>query len=159
MFDAVAAILRRWRHLPSVGFIEDYHAHPSYIAAVAASIERFWQAHGRAGHLLISFHGLPDASRRLGDPYAARCAASARLIAQHLGLGDDGWQLVYQSRFGWGQWLKPYCLEVLKALPARGIREVDVVCPGFAVDCLETLEEIGVTNKTAFLRAGACVTG
>lgn len=154
VFDAVAAELGRWRALPDVGFIRDYHAHPSYIAAIAASIEHHWREHGRNGLLLMSFHGLPERSRELGDPYYDQCQTSARLIAERLGLEEGSWQVVFQSRFGPAKWLQPYCIDTLKELPGRGIRAVDVVCPGFAVDCLETLEEIAIANKEAFLAAG-----
>jgi ferrochelatase len=154
VFDAVASVLSLWRAVPDIGFIRDYHAHPGYIAAVADSIERFWRDNGRSGFLLLSFHGLPERSRQLGDPYYEQCRTSARLIAQRLNLEDNAWQLVFQSRFGTARWLQPYCIDVLKELPSRGVRDVDVVCPGFAVDCLETLEEIGITNRQAFIEAG-----
>ena len=153
-FDAVAAALTRRRRVPELQFVSDYFAHPSYIAALAERILEFWRVRGRARFLLMSFHGLPERSRELGDPYHEQCQASARLIARHLGLEDGAWQVAFQSRFGPARWLKPYCIDVLRALPQQGIREVDVVCPGFAVDCLETLEEIGIVNQAAFLRAG-----
>jgi ferrochelatase len=102
----------------------------------------------------MSLHGLPERTRQQGDPYYDQCQTSGRAIARALGLGETDWELVFQSRFGAERWLQPYCVEVLKQLPARGIAEVDVVCPGFAVDCLETLEEIGIANKEVFLKAG-----
>ncbi len=154
VFDAVAAALSRWRAVPEFHFVRDYHGHPGYIAAVADSIERYWRENGRGGFLLFSFHGLPERSRALGDPYYEQCRTSARLIVQRLGLADDAWQLVFQSRFGPARWLQPYCVDVLGELPSRGVREVDVVCPGFAVDCLETLEEIAIANKAVFMEAG-----
>ncbi len=153
-FDAAASALTRWRRVPEVHFVSDYFDHPSYIAAMADRIERFWRENGRGSFLLMSFHGLPERSRDLGDPYYEQCHASARLIAERLKLDNDAWQVVFQSRFGPTRWLSPYCIDVLKELPHRGIRDVDVACPGFAVDCLETLEEIGITNKKAFLEAG-----
>ncbi|MDD5036307.1 MAG: ferrochelatase, partial [Methylococcaceae bacterium] len=124
------------------------------IDAVCSSIAQFWQDHGRASLLVMSFHGLPERSRRLGDPYYQHCQTSARLIAKRLGLADDDWKLAFQSRFGKAEWIKPYCVELLKALPGEGVKAVDVVCPGFAVDCLETLEEIAIANRKVFLAAG-----
>ncbi|HEB77629.1 MAG TPA: ferrochelatase [Methylothermaceae bacterium] len=154
VFDQVCQFLARRPYQPSFCFRSDYHDEPAYIRAVAASIHDFWQTQGRPQKLLMSFHGLPEKSRRQGDPYYDQCRTSARLIAQALGLADNAWQLVFQSRFGFARWLEPHCLDVLKQLPGQGIREVDVVCPGFAVDCLETLEEIARTNREVFLEAG-----
>jgi ferrochelatase len=154
VFEAVTRAVGRWRHTPELRFIGDYHDHPGYIKAIADSIRRYWEANGRSGLLLLSFHGLPEKSRRLGDPYYDQCQASARLIAQALELADGEWQVVFQSRFGPARWLQPYCVDVLKALPGRGRKEVDVVCPGFAVDCLETLEEIAIANRAVFMEAG-----
>lgn len=154
VFDAVADVLKRWRAVPDIRFIRDYHDHPNYIAAVADSIQAYWEAHGRNGLLLFSFHGLPERSRELGDPYYDQCQTSARLIAERLGLEDGASQVVFQSRFGPAKWLRPYCVETLKALPSRGVKVVDVVCPGFAVDCLETLEEIAIANREVFMAAG-----
>lgn len=154
VFDAVAAVLARRRHVPEMAFVSDYHDHPAYIEAVAAGIENHWREHGRGKYLLLSYHGLPDRSRKQGDPYYDQCCAGARLIAERLGLPENAWKLVFQSRFGAERWLQPYCSEVLKELPGQGVREVDVVCPGFAVDCLETLEEIAIANREVFLHAG-----
>lgn len=154
VFDAIEAVMRNWRHIPSWQFISDYHAHDAYIDAVAGSVAAFWLNHGRNHLLVISFHGLPAKLTELGDPYYSQCLKSATLIARRLALGEDEWRLVFQSRFGKAEWLKPYCVDVLKELPAQGKKEVDVVCPGFAVDCLETLEEIAITNKEVFLAAG-----
>jgi ferrochelatase len=154
VFDAVASVFARWRYVPEVHFVSHYFDHPAYIAAVAESIRQFWREQGRSGYLLMSFHGLPERSRELGDPYYDQCHATACLIARRLDLQENAWRLVFQSRFGPARWLQPYCIDVLKDLPQRGVREVDVVCPGFAVDCLETLEEIGIANKKAFMEAG-----
>jgi len=154
VFDAVASVLKSWRHVPEIRFVSDYHDYPAYIRAAAKRIEYFWRDNGRSEFLLISFHGLPERSRVLGDPYYEQCHTTAKLIADELQLSNDAWQLVFQSRFGLGRWLQPYCIDVLKSLPQRGFREVDVACPGFAVDCLETLEEIGITNKEVFKEAG-----
>ena len=154
VFDRFVALLGERSCQPSFCFRSDYHAEPAYVEAVAARIRDFWQTHGRPQKLLMSFHGLPEKSRRQGDPYYDQCCTSAALIARALELRASEWQLVFQSRFGPARWLGPYCVEVLRQLPAQGIREVDVVCPGFAVDCLETLEEIARTNQAVFLEAG-----
>ncbi len=154
VFDKIGEVLSRWPQQPSFYFLADYHAQAAYIDAVADSIGRFWEQYGRPQRLLISFHGLPEKSRSQGDPYYEQCLTSGRLIAEKLELSQSEWQLVFQSRFGPTKWLQPYCVEVLSNLPARGITNVDVVCPGFAVDCLETLEEIAQTNRDIFLAAG-----
>jgi protoporphyrin/coproporphyrin ferrochelatase len=154
IFDAVSDALRRWRHVPELGFVSDYHDDRRYIAAVGAGIRQHWEAHGKAEMLLMSFHGLPERSRALGDPYHEQCLRTGQLVAEFLGLEENAWKIVFQSRFGPAQWIKPYCVEVLKALPDEGVKSVDVVCPGFAVDCLETLEEIAIANREIFLEAG-----
>jgi ferrochelatase len=154
IFDRAALVLRAWRHLPNLRFISDYHQNEAYIAAVCDSIADFWRDNGKAPLLLMSFHGLPERNTALGDPYYTQCQASARLIAARLGLAAGEWRLVFQSRFGPAQWLKPYCVDTLQALPGEGVKAVDVVCPGFAVDCLETLEEIAIANREVFKAAG-----
>ncbi len=154
VFDRFVALLGERSCQPSFCFRSDYHAEPAYVEAVAARIRDFWQTHGRPQKLLMSFHGLPEKSRRQGDPYYDQCCTSAALIARALALEETDWQLVFQSRFGPSRWLAPDCVEVLRQLPTQGVREVDVVCPGFAVDCLETLEEIARTNRAVFLEAG-----
>ncbi|WP_031432377.1 ferrochelatase [Methylomarinum vadi] len=154
VYDAMDDEIRNWRHIPSLHFIGDYHANEAYISAVAESIRNYWQKHGRNDLLLMSFHGLPAKLTEWGDPYYHQCQRSAALIAERLALHDNQWKLVFQSRFGKAEWLKPYCIEVLRDLPKSGCKEVDVVCPGFAVDCLETLEEIALANKEEFLAAG-----
>jgi len=130
--------------------LRDYHLDPGWIAAIADSIRTHWSAHGRGEHLLLSLHGIPQRVVDDGDPYPRQCEASARAIAAALGLADADWTLCYQSRFGRGQWLQPSTQATLDALAARGVRTVDVACPGFAVDCLETLEEIGLMLKAHF---------
>lgn len=152
--DAAFAALRTWRHIPEIHLISDYHDDSGYIGAVAGSIGQFWKANGHGDRLLFSFHGLPERSRSQGDPYYDQCQRSAELIAHKLDLEPSRWQVVFQSRFGRAEWLKPYCIDVLRNLPGQGIGEVDVVCPGFAVDCLETLEEVAMTNREVFLGAG-----
>jgi len=154
VYDQVSAELRRWRWLPELRFIADYHEHPGYIDALRASVTEHWQAHGRTAHLLISFHGIPERYFHQGDPYFCRCQTTARLLADELLLRDGEWSVSFQSRFGPTDWLKPYTRTVLTGMPARGVREVTLVCPGFAVDCLETLEEIDIENRDAFMRAG-----
>jgi ferrochelatase len=153
-FDAVSAAMARWRHIPELAFLSDYHDEPDYIEAVASSIREHWAQNGRAQVLVLSFHGLPERSRRQGDPYYDQCLKTGQAIAAALGLKEAEWRLVFQSRFGAEEWLKPYCIEVLKALPGEGVRSVDLICPGFSVDCLETLEEIAIANKEEFMAAG-----
>ena len=154
IFDVVADEFIHWRHMPSLRFVSDYYQNPTYINALADSIRAHWQTHGQAGLLLMSFHGLPAKLTEWGDPYFYHCQATARLLADALQLNDKQWKLVFQSRFGKAEWLKPYCVEVLQDLPKQNIKQIDVVCPGFGVDCLETLEEIAITNKEIFMEAG-----
>ena len=154
VFDAMARALLRWRHVPEVHYLDHYHDHPAYIGAISRQIQTFWHAQGRGRFLLLSFHGLPEKSRTQGDPYYEQCLTSARLIAEALALTENEWQVCFQSRFGPARWLQPYCIDVLREMPGRGIDEVDLVCPGFAVDCLETLEEIAIANRDEFLAAG-----
>ncbi len=154
VFDRLAQIMAARQRVPSLCFRDQYHAESAYIGAVAGSIDSYWQANGRPQKLLMSFHGLPEKSRDQGDPYYDQCVRSARLIAARLGLEETAWELVFQSRFGPAEWLRPYCVEVLRRLPEAGVKAVDVVCPGFSVDCLETLEEIAHANRGIFLQAG-----
>ena len=154
VYDEVVKRVMKWWHIPSVRFVSDYYQHPLYIEAVAYSIEKAWKNKGRNELLLMSFHGLPAKLSEWGDPYFEQCNRSAELIAEKLSLSKDQWTLVFQSRFGKAKWLQPYCIEVLQALPERGIKNIDVICPGFAVDCLETLEEIDMANKAVFHDAG-----
>ncbi|PPD41785.1 MAG: ferrochelatase [Methylobacter sp.] len=154
VYDDLVKELGQWRHLPSFQFISDYHQHPAYITAVAESIRLAWQEQAKNGLLVMSFHGLPEQLTKWGDPYFHHCHKTATLIAGQLGLSDQEWKVVFQSRFGKAQWLKPYCVDTLEALPGQGVKAVDMVCPGFAVDCLETLEEIAMENKAVFMEAG-----
>ncbi len=153
-FDAVADILKTWRRVPQFRMIVDYHRHDAWVEAVACSIRDHWREYGRKQKLIMSFHGLPRRFLLNGDPYHCQCHASARLIAERLELADDDWQLVFQSRFGREEWLKPYCDHTLVELGENGVASVDVVCPGFAADCLETLEEIAMQNRDIFLSSG-----
>jgi len=152
-FDAVAAELARWRWVPELRFANGYYDHPLYIDALSRSIRRAWRV--KRGELLVmSFHGVPERYLLQGDPYFCQCHTTARLLAGELGLAEHQWKVVFQSRFGREAWLQPYCDETLKALPAQGVRSVDVVCPGFSADCLETLEEIAMQNRELFEDAG-----
>ncbi|MCK5728816.1 MAG: ferrochelatase [Methylococcales bacterium] len=153
VYDEVSSLLQTWRSIPSLRFISHYYRHPTYIKAIAQSIQKAWK-YQRSDLLLISFHGLPKKLTELGEPYFDQCHASAQLIAEYLNLKDFEWKLVFQSRFGKAEWLQPYCIEVLKKLPSQGIKNIDVICPGFATDCLETLEEIAITNQEIFTDAG-----
>ena len=154
VYDDLIKELNRWRHLPSFQFISDYHQDEHYIAAVAESIEEIWRKQGRNDLLLMSFHGLPEQLTKWGDPYFHQCHKTAALIAEKLDLDKEKWRVVFQSRFGRAQWLQPYCAETLQNLARQEVKKIDVVCPGFAVDCLETLEEIAMENKALFIKAG-----
>ncbi|MAT91311.1 MAG: ferrochelatase [Halioglobus sp.] len=153
-FDRLAEDFTRRRWLPELRFVTHYHDHPAYVAAIADSIEAHRQAHGGADLLLFSYHGVPQRYLDEGDPYHCECLKTSRLVAERLGLTEEEYRVCFQSRFGREEWLKPYTDETLKGLPAEGVRSVQVVCPGFAADCLETLEEIGVENRDYFLHAG-----
>lgn len=152
--ESVKDVLAREARGFDVTVIDDYSVDAGWVRAVADSI-RDWRARNGAGeHLLFSFHGLPQRLARDGDPYPRRCEASSRAIAAALGLGEDEWTLTYQSRFGKERWLEPATDATLDAMAARGLRKVDVVCPGFAVDCLETLEEVGIGFVQRFAGQG-----
>jgi ferrochelatase len=157
VYDQVNAELRHWRWLPELRFIAGYEDQPGYIDALRSSVAAHWEQHGRTKHLLVSFHGIPEAYVHNGDPYFNKCRQTARLLADELMLGETQWSVSFQSRFGPGSWLKPYTIEVMAQLPRRNIDEVTVVCPGFAADCLETLEEIEVENRQVFMAAGGKV--
>jgi len=154
VYDQVGAELREWRALPDVSLIGDYHDHPDYIAALANSVREHWQQHGRTAQLLMSFHGIPQRCVQRGDPYEQHCRQTANLLAAALELGASDWSLSFQSRFGSARWLGPPTDQVLAGLPRSGVRSLTVICPGFAVDCLETLEEIAVEGREIYLHAG-----
>ena len=154
VFDEVTHILRGWRWLPDLRFINQYHDHRKYISALACSVLRHWQQNGRAEKLLFSFHGIPQRYVDKGDPYFCHCLKTARLTAEALKLNDEDWQVVFQSRFGREPWLQPYCDKTLQKLPSQGIKSVEIICPGFSADCLETLEEIDMENRELFIEAG-----
>ncbi len=153
-FDAVTSALRRWRAIPELRMVNGYHDDPLYIAALAQSVRDFWDDHGRPERLLLSFHGIPLEYAQKGDPYAGQCHTTARLLAEELRLRDGEWGLSFQSRLGRQEWLRPYTDETLEAWGRAGIGTVHTLCPGFAADCLETLEEIAVENREIFRRAG-----
>lgn len=152
--DEVARYLRCTRNVPEVRMVKHFHDHPAYIAALCASVREHWQANGRPDKLLISFHGVPRAMIERGDPYFSECNATAQLLAENLQLAQDQWSLTFQSRFGRGQWLAPYTAATLASWGRQRLGRVDVLCPGFVSDCLETLEEIGIEAKETFLSAG-----
>jgi len=154
VFDAVYAWAQRTRALPELRFINHYHDHPDYISALAASVQRYWKAHGRPDKLVMSFHGVPERTLHLGDPYHCECFKTARLLGQNLGLDKDQYQVTFQSRLGRAKWLEPYTEPTLIAMGQAGVERVDVICPGFTSDCLETLEEINMEAREAFLHAG-----
>jgi ferrochelatase len=153
-FDAVAAELRRWRWLPEMRFVNHYHDEPAYIGALAGSVQAYQAQHGTPDRLLMSFHGIPKDYFMAGDPYHCESHKTARLLAEKLGLDNTHWQLSFQSRLGPREWLRPYTDETLRKLAAEGVRRVQVICPGFSADCLETLEEIAMENRETFLKAG-----
>ncbi len=153
-FDAISTALRKTRWVPELRFVGSYHDDPAYIAACAAQIEAHWQQHGRADTLLLSYHGLPRAWLDRGDPYYCHCQKTSRLIAERLGLGPDQLLSCFQSRFGRAQWLEPYTDATLQSLAQAGTGSVQLFCPGFAADCLETLQENALENREVFLEAG-----
>ena len=154
VLDAVTAELRTWRWPPELRFVNDYHAEALHIEALARSVEAHWQANGRGQRLLLSMHGIPQRYVDNGDPYRSQCEATAERLRTRLGLVGDELMLCFQSRVGREPWLQPYTDRTLESLPAQGVRRIDVMCPGFAVDCLETLEEIAIEGRESFLAAG-----
>ena len=154
IWDAVGRWAGAARHLPEFRFVNRYGDEPDYIEALAHSVRSHWDAKGRGRMLVMTFHGLPERSLMLGDPYHCECHKTARLLAQALGLSPAEYKVTFQSRFGRAQWLRPYTEPSLQEMAAAGLERVDVICPGFPVDCLETLEEIGLEARDAFLQAG-----
>jgi len=152
--DALERALRKWRPAPLLRVVQEFHDHPAYVKAIARSVSDYWLKHGRPDKLLMSFHGLPQKSVDRGDPYRAQSLETARLIATELGWNDPRTGVSFQSRFGAQQWLRPYTSETLAALGREGVGRVDVVCPGFTSDCLETLEEIALEGRHTFKAAG-----
>ena len=154
VYDQVAAALSEWRELPTLRLISNYHEDSGYLQALTASVHAHWQQQGRSTHLLMSFHGIPERCVQRGDPYECHCRSTAELLAKKLGVDASAWTLSFQSRFGKARWLTPATDRTLAELPARGVRELTLICPGFAVDCLETLEEIAIGGRETFLHAG-----
>jgi len=154
IFDAVFAHYRQVRNVPELRLIRDYHDHPGYIEALRQSAQAHWATHGRPDKLLMSFHGVPKRTMLLGDPYHDECQRTAHLLAAALGLTSKDYVVTFQSRFGKAEWLQPYTAPTLQALAAQGVARVDVMCPGFTSDCLETLEEIAMEARGEFLHAG-----
>ena len=142
------------RHLPSIHFIDSYYRHPAYIEALADSVQAHWKNFTQQNHLLMSFHGLPQVNVDRGDPYYDQCQKTANLLADQLGLEASHWSLCFQSRFGKQAWLKPYTSEVLRDLAVNGSKAVDIICPGFSADCLETLDEIEIEYHDLFIQQG-----
>lgn len=154
VIDAVADTLKQLRWPPELRFINDYHDDAGHIDALARSIERWWATNGRGEKLLLSFHGIPERYVQLGDPYADQCRRTAQLLRERLQLGEDELLVSFQSRVGRERWLQPYTDATVRQLAADGVKKLDVACPGFAVDCLETLEEIAMQNRDFFTAAG-----
>ncbi len=153
-FDAVAQDFQARRWLPELRFVSSYHNHPLYIEAMANKIKVYWEEHGRADKLMLSYHGVPKRYLEMGDPYYCHCHVTSRLLIDALGVEPSDVITSFQSRFGKAEWLKPYTDQTLKSLPAEGVKSIQVFCPGFSADCLETLEEIAVENHDYFMEAG-----
>jgi len=154
VYDQVARLFTESRDIPSISVVKDYHRHSLYIEALAQAISRHWAEHGRGERLLMSFHGIPRRNVERGDPYEAQCRTTAEQLASRLQLEPGQWQIAFQSRLGRAQWLQPYTSAVLRQWGREHLASVDVVCPAFAADCLETLEEIAVENRALFQQAG-----
>jgi ferrochelatase len=154
VFDAVTRSLQRLRWVPELRFINDYCNEPGWLDAISNSIKRYREQHGSAEQLVFSFHGIPKRNLQAGDPYYCQCQASARQIVDRLGLPDGSWTTTFQSRLGKAEWLKPYTDKTLQTMARNGTKHVQVICPGFSIDCLETLEEIKEENREEFIEAG-----
>jgi protoporphyrin/coproporphyrin ferrochelatase len=154
VMDEVARCMLRWRNLPEIRYVRSFHDDPGYIAALAQSVRDHWVRNGQGEQLVLSFHGLPRRSLDLGDPYHCECHKTARLVGEALGLPPERVKATFQSRFGRAEWLQPYTQPTLEAMAAQGVKRVDVMCPGFVSDCIETLEEIAMECRTAFIGAG-----
>ena len=153
-FDRYADAQRHLRRVPGTRFVDSFHDDPGYIRALAQGINDYWMKNGRGERLVLSFHGVPRRTLDRGDPYHCHCHKTARLLADELGLDPGQWVIAFQSRFGRAEWLKPYTAATLQSLAREGVTRVDVACPGFVADCLETLEEIGIEGRDLFLAAG-----
>jgi ferrochelatase len=153
-FDAVFKHYARVRNMPELRLVRNYHDDPGYIEALRQSVQKHWEAHGRPERLVMSFHGVPKRTLMLGDPYHCECHKTARLLATALRLSQQEYLVTFQSRFGKAEWLQPYTAPTLQKLAKEGVKRVDVMCPGFTSDCLETLEEIDMEVRSDFLTAG-----
>ncbi|MGS0679834.1 ferrochelatase [Shewanella sp. 125m-7] len=153
VYDAIAELLKSERNIPEMRINKQYFDHPAYIKALATSVKAHWQVKGQAQVLLMSFHGVPLRYVTEGDPYQAQCQKTAELLALELGLSSDQWRICFQSQFGKEEWIKPATDELLESLPKQGVKSVDIMCPAFSCDCLETLEEISQEGKQDFLAA------
>ena len=153
-FDAVANVLKGWRWVPELRFINHYHDDTGYVDALASSVRHHQEQHGKPDRLLVSFHGLPKHYFLAGDPYFCHCQKTARLMAERLGLNADQYAVSFQSRFGLREWLQPYTDRLLLEWVKQGITNVQVICPGFSADCLETLEEINMLDREKFMEHG-----
>jgi ferrochelatase len=153
-FDAVIRVLQQTRNVPELRWIRSFHDDPGYIEALRRSVRSYWNSHGRPDKLVMSFHGLPRRNLQLGDPYQKECAKTAQLLAEALGIEPREYVLSFQSRFGRARWIEPYTVDSLRELARAGAGRVDVVCPGFVADCLETLEEIALEARREFLTSG-----
>ena len=154
VFDRITKELSRRRWIPELRFVNHYHDANGYISALASSVRDHWDLHGRSERLLMSFHGVPKRTLLLGDPYHCQCQKTGRLLAEALDLGEDEWFLSFQSRLGRAEWLRPYTDETLEQWGKEKVGDIDVVCPGFSADCLETLEEIAIQNAELYRDAG-----
>ena len=152
--DAVMTYMATVRRVPGLRFVDAFPTHSGYVRALAQVANDYWMKHGRPEHVVLSFHGLPQRTLDLGDPYHCQCHATARALVRELGWPEAHWTLAFQSRFGKSKWLEPYTRDKLVALAKSGVRRVDVICPGFVSDCLETLEEIAIEGRATFERAG-----
>jgi ferrochelatase len=152
--DQVAEFIQKTRNVPELRVIKEFHDHPAYIDALAGLVRDHWKQSGRPDKLVMSFHGLPRYTLARGDPYCSECHHTAHLLAERLELADGEWRTTFQSRFGRTEWIKPYTALTLSEYGLQGVRRVDVVCPGFVADCLETLEEIGIEGRKIFLDSG-----
>jgi len=154
VFDQIGKHLQTLREVPDIRIVRHFHRHALYQQALANSVSDFWRQNQRGQVLLMSFHGIPQRNVDKGDPYAAHCEFTAQSLAQRLELDAAQWRMSYQSRLGRAQWLQPYTIEVVAQLAKQGVESIDVVCPAFSLDCIETLEEIALQNREAFLQNG-----
>jgi ferrochelatase len=154
VYDAVFAHYADQRNVPELRLVKHFHDHEAYIGALQRSVQAYWEMHGRPEKLVMSFHGVPKRTLQLGDPYHCECQKTARLLAAQLGLSQEQYLVTFQSRFGKAEWLQPYTAPTVRQLAEQGIKRIDVMCPGFVADCLETLEEIDMEVRKEFLVAG-----